>query len=465
MNHVLETRTPTPDFAAIKQRQQATWASGDFAVVGTTLQIVGESLAEAVDLRAGERVLDVAAGNGNATLAAARRFADVTSTDYVPALLDKGRAARAAEGLPVQFQVADAEALPFADAQLRRRAVDLRRDVRARPRRSAASEMLRVLRPRRPHRPGELDAGGLHRPPVQGDRRARAAAGRAAVARAVGHRGAPGRAVRRAGRAHRAASAATSTSATARRRTGCRCSATSTARRTRPSPRSTPAASRRSSATSPRCSRSSTSAGAASLVVPSEYLESRRSPEVESRPPGRSAPRRRKGTIMTFATRIPAARKLVCAALLAAMAVNAHAGVFAEGSPSQASSTPRRWSAAARLSGNRRAPNRRFRPRWSLRANDASTASRRRACRCTHAAQSPAAPAKPNGCSSHRKPNCAARGARTPAGTTPAHIGRPRTAAASSARSGRAPTRRAHARFRGCCWKRAPWVAPAGTQS
>src|ERR1044071_7771742 len=103
-----------PDFAAIKQKQQATWASGDFAVIGTTLQIVGESLAEAVDIRAGEQVLDVAAGNGNATLAAARRFAEVTSTDYVPELLDKGRARASAEGLAVTFQVADAEYLPFA---------------------------------------------------------------------------------------------------------------------------------------------------------------------------------------------------------------------------------------------------------------------------------------------------------------------------------------------------------------
>lgn len=104
-----------PDFTAIKQRQQATWASGDFAVVGTTLQIVGESLAEAADIRANERVLDVAAGNGNATLAAARRFARVTSTDYVPALLEKGRARAAAEELDVEFRVADAEALPFED--------------------------------------------------------------------------------------------------------------------------------------------------------------------------------------------------------------------------------------------------------------------------------------------------------------------------------------------------------------
>ena len=105
----------TPDFSAIKARQQATWSSGDYAVIGTTLQIVGETLAEAADVRAGERVLDVAAGNGNATLAAARRFAEVTSTDYVPALLDRGRARAAAEGLTVGFRVADVEDLPFAD--------------------------------------------------------------------------------------------------------------------------------------------------------------------------------------------------------------------------------------------------------------------------------------------------------------------------------------------------------------
>lgn len=107
--------TRAPDFSAIKARQQATWASGDFAVIGTTLQIVGESLAEAADIRAGERVIDVAAGNGNATLAAARRFAEVTSTDYVEALLAKGAARAAAEDLPVAFEVADAEALPFDD--------------------------------------------------------------------------------------------------------------------------------------------------------------------------------------------------------------------------------------------------------------------------------------------------------------------------------------------------------------
>jgi len=111
-----KARTPVmPDYANIKQRQQVTWASGDFAVIGITLQIVGEALAEAVDIRAGERVLDVAAGNGNATLAAARRFAEVTSTDYVPELLNKGRARATVEGLQVKFRVADAEDLPFED--------------------------------------------------------------------------------------------------------------------------------------------------------------------------------------------------------------------------------------------------------------------------------------------------------------------------------------------------------------
>ncbi len=103
------------DFAAIKTRQQAAWASGDYAVIGTTLQVVGENLAEACDLHWDERVLDVAAGNGNVTLAAARRGCLVTSTDYVGALLERGAARAQAEGLDVTFRTADVEALPFAD--------------------------------------------------------------------------------------------------------------------------------------------------------------------------------------------------------------------------------------------------------------------------------------------------------------------------------------------------------------
>jgi ubiquinone/menaquinone biosynthesis C-methylase UbiE len=113
----VHTATPaTTDLATIKGRQQAAWGSGDYAVIGTTLQIVGERLCEAVDLRSNQRVLDVAAGNGNATLAAARRFADVVSTDYVAALLERGRERAKADRLPVAFQQADAENLPFAEA-------------------------------------------------------------------------------------------------------------------------------------------------------------------------------------------------------------------------------------------------------------------------------------------------------------------------------------------------------------
>ena len=116
MSAVNSAVLPTIDLAAVKARQQAAWSTGNYAVVGTTLQIVGENLCEALDLRAGERVLDVAAGNGNATLAAARRWCEVTSTDYVPSLLEAGRARAQAEGHAILFQEADAENLPFSDA-------------------------------------------------------------------------------------------------------------------------------------------------------------------------------------------------------------------------------------------------------------------------------------------------------------------------------------------------------------
>ena len=105
----------TPALAAVKQKQQLAWSAGDYAVVGTTLQIVGESLCEAIDLHAGEKVLDVAAGNGNATLAAARRWCDVVSTDYVTSLLERARVRASAEGLAIDFREADAENLPFPD--------------------------------------------------------------------------------------------------------------------------------------------------------------------------------------------------------------------------------------------------------------------------------------------------------------------------------------------------------------
>jgi ubiquinone/menaquinone biosynthesis C-methylase UbiE len=116
MSAVISTTVPAIDLVAVKTRQQAAWSTGNYAVVGTTLQIVGENLCEALDLRSGTRVLDVAAGNGNATLAAARRWCDVTSTDYVSSLLESGRARAQAEGHTIQFQEADAENLPFPDA-------------------------------------------------------------------------------------------------------------------------------------------------------------------------------------------------------------------------------------------------------------------------------------------------------------------------------------------------------------
>jgi SAM-dependent methyltransferase len=104
------------DIATIKQRQQAAWASGDYAAVGSRLTLTAELLCEAVDLRAGERVLDVACGNGNASLAAARRFCQVTGVDYVPTLLERARDRAKADGLEATFQEADAEDLPFPDA-------------------------------------------------------------------------------------------------------------------------------------------------------------------------------------------------------------------------------------------------------------------------------------------------------------------------------------------------------------
>lgn len=110
------TQQLQPDFEAMKARQHGAWSSGDYAVVGTTLQIVGEDLCEALDLRSGQKVLDVAAGNGNVSLAAARRWCEVTSTDYVPALLARGKLRADAEGMKITFKEADAEALPFADA-------------------------------------------------------------------------------------------------------------------------------------------------------------------------------------------------------------------------------------------------------------------------------------------------------------------------------------------------------------
>ncbi|MEO8652352.1 MAG: class I SAM-dependent methyltransferase [Hyphomicrobiaceae bacterium] len=135
-----------PDLGALKTRQQGAWSSGDYAIVGTTLQIVGEALCEALDLRSGQMVLDVAAGNGNVSLAAARRWCDVVSTDYVPALLERGRERAIADRLKIDFRAADAEALPFADNSFD--AVVSTFGVMFTPNQEqAAAEMVRVCRP------------------------------------------------------------------------------------------------------------------------------------------------------------------------------------------------------------------------------------------------------------------------------------------------------------------------------
>jgi ubiquinone/menaquinone biosynthesis C-methylase UbiE len=146
MSTVISTPSPAIDLTAVKTRQQAAWSTGNYAVVGTTLQIVGENLCESLDLRSGARVLDVAAGNGNATLAAARRWCNVTSTDYVSSLLESGRARAQAEDQTIQFQEADAENLPFPDASFD--AVMSTFGVMFTPNQDkAASELARVCKP------------------------------------------------------------------------------------------------------------------------------------------------------------------------------------------------------------------------------------------------------------------------------------------------------------------------------
>ena len=191
-----------PDLNALKARQQTAWASGDYAVIGTTLQMVGEQLAETCDLRWDERVLDVAAGNGNATLAAARRGCRVTSTDYVRGLLDRGAERARAERLEVTFEIADAEALPYPDASFD--AVLSTFGVMFTPDQvQAAAELARVLPRGRADRARQLDPGGFigrlfkvlgrHVPPPAGS----------AAAVALGRRGPSPDAVRRTRRLDR----------------------------------------------------------------------------------------------------------------------------------------------------------------------------------------------------------------------------------------------------------------------
>jgi SAM-dependent methyltransferase len=241
-------RTGAPDLAAIKARQQTAWSSGDYALIGVTVQIVGESLAEACDLRCDERVLDVAAGNGNATLAAARRGCRVTSTDYVAALLERGAERANAERLPVDFQAADAEDLPFDDASFD--VVLSTFGVMFTPDHArSASEMTRVCRPGGRIGLANWTPGGFigqlfkvlgrHVPPPAGVQAPSLWGTEAHLQELFGAR-ASGIAVERR----------MFNSATARPRTSSTCSAPGTGRCTRPSRRSARTRPPRSSATS-----------------------------------------------------------------------------------------------------------------------------------------------------------------------------------------------------------------------
>lgn len=141
------SETLTADaLASIKEKQQATWSSGDYAVIGTTLQMMGERLCEAVDVCAGWKVLDVAAGNGNASLAAARRGCDVVATDYVGDLLERARQRADADGVPLTTQIADAENLPFEDGTFDAALSTVGVMFTPNPQR-AAQELIRVVRP------------------------------------------------------------------------------------------------------------------------------------------------------------------------------------------------------------------------------------------------------------------------------------------------------------------------------
>src|SRR3712207_6617110 len=142
----MTTTDQAPDLTSIKGRQQQTWASGDFAAVGATLPIVSELLCEAVDLHAGERVLDVATGSGNTAIAAARRFCAVAGVDYVPALLDRARERANAERLDIEFLEGDAEAIPYPDASFDA-VLSTFGSMFAPDQEQAARELLRVCRP------------------------------------------------------------------------------------------------------------------------------------------------------------------------------------------------------------------------------------------------------------------------------------------------------------------------------
>ena len=239
---------PVPDLAAIKRRQQATWASGDYHMIGTQIQVVSELMIEALDVHSTERVLDVATGSGNAALAAARRGCDVIGIDYVPSLLARARRRADAEGLEAEFVEGDAEALPFRDGgstSSARSSGRCSRRTRSGPRPSSSGSA----------GPAAGSASSPTRPTASSGSCSRSigtpcpAAGRPALADPVGHRGAPARAVRRRDRRAARREAACTSSAIARPRRSSSTGGGSTARRSRRSRRSARTGERRSSRT------------------------------------------------------------------------------------------------------------------------------------------------------------------------------------------------------------------------
>ena len=263
---------PPADLEAIKARQRATWA----------VRRLRDHRHHPADRRRvavrgggsprGSKVLDVAAGNGNCSLAAARRWCDVTSTDYVPALLENGKRRAEADRLPITFQEADAEALPVRRRLVRRRAVVVRRDVRAEPR--AGRQRARARLPAAgPDRPRQLDAARVHRPALRRRRPARAAARRAHVAGALGHARSTSARCSATVRRRSARPTATSRSATVRRRTGSTSSARGTARCTRRSRRCRPRAQQALERDLIALIDEFNVSGDATMVVPAEYAE------------------------------------------------------------------------------------------------------------------------------------------------------------------------------------------------
>ena len=179
-----------PDLAAVKKRQQATWASGDFSVVAARIVLQAELLCEAVNLQADWRVLDVATGSGNAAIAAARRGCRVVGTDYVPALLESGRIRAKAEHLEVEFVEGDAENLPFPSASFDA-VLSIYGAMFAPDHRKTAAELVRVCRAGWRHRSGLLDAGGVHRRDVPSVQQVHPARRRARAAHPLGRRSSP----------------------------------------------------------------------------------------------------------------------------------------------------------------------------------------------------------------------------------------------------------------------------------